>query len=89
MDDRKLILELGGPTKVAGMLGLDKTKGGVQRVQNWMTRGIPAKEKLARPDLFLPELTKKASLAVAGSSRDEGDLPPAAEVGGHLVKGHN
>jgi len=55
MDDKKLILKLGGPTKVAELLGLDKDKGGVQRVQNWMTRGIPPKEKLARPDLFLPD----------------------------------
>ena len=54
MDDKKLILALGGPTKVAVLLGFDTTKGGVQRVQNWMTRGIPPKEKLARPDLFLP-----------------------------------
>lgn len=59
MDDRQLILDLGGPTKVAVMLGLDKTKGGPQRVQNWMTRGIPAKVKLQRPDLFLPDLVKQ------------------------------
>ncbi len=55
MDDKKLIEELGGPTKVAELLGYDKAHGGVQRVQNWMTRGIPPKEKLARPDLFLPD----------------------------------
>jgi hypothetical protein len=54
MDDKKLIMNLGGPTKVAELLGLDKAKGGIQRVQNWITRGIPPKEKLARPDLFLP-----------------------------------
>lgn len=53
LDDKKTILDLGGPTEVARLLGLDTAKGGVQRVQNWMTRGIPPKEKLARPDLFL------------------------------------
>ena len=58
MDDRKLIQDLGGPAKVAELLQFDKTKGGVQRVQNWMTRGIPPKVKLQRPDLFLPDLAK-------------------------------
>lgn len=52
MDDKKIIISLGGPAKVAELLGLNKA-GGVQRVHNWMTRGIPAKEKLKRPDLFL------------------------------------
>lgn len=55
MDDKQRIYELGGPAKVAELLGLDKTRGGVQRVHNWTVRGIPAKEKLAHPDLFLPE----------------------------------
>jgi hypothetical protein len=53
MTDKELIAELGGATKVAEMLDLDKTSGGVQRVHNWIERGIPAKVKLARPDLFL------------------------------------
>lgn len=53
MDDKKIIVSLGGPAKVAELLGLNKSTGGVQRIQNWMTRGIPAKEKLKRPDLFL------------------------------------
>ncbi len=57
MDDRKLIENLGGPSRVAELLGLDKSKGGAQRVQNWMTRGIPPKVKLSRPDLFLPNFT--------------------------------
>jgi hypothetical protein len=55
MTDKEIIEALGGPTKVAELLGLDKGKGGVQRVHNWIERGIPAKEKLARPDLFLPK----------------------------------
>lgn len=51
--DKEIIQNLGGPTKVAELLGYDKTSGGVQRVQNWMTRGIPPKVKLDHPDLFL------------------------------------
>lgn len=59
MTDKELIAELGGATKVAEMLALDKTAGGVQRVHNWIERGIPAKVKLSRPDLFLREMTEK------------------------------
>lgn len=51
-DDKKMIVDLGGPAKVAELLGYDK-QGGVQRVYNWMSRGIPPKVKLERPDLFL------------------------------------
>lgn len=50
-DDAKLIEALGGPAKLAGILGYDK--GGVQRVHNWISRGIPPRVKLERPDLFL------------------------------------
>ena len=50
-DDRKLIESLGGPAKVAELLGYPK-QGGVQRVHNWMARGIPSRVKLERPDLF-------------------------------------
>lgn len=63
--DSNLIDELGGPTKVARLLGYAE-QGGVQRVQNWKTRGIPARVKLAHPDLFQlhssPSLTAKASI---------------------------
>lgn len=58
--DRKLIEELGGPSRVAELLNYPK-HGGAQRVQNWMTRGIPAKVKLEHPDLFLPKRSKKKS----------------------------
>lgn len=51
-DDKKLIEDLGGPTKVCELLGYEK-HGGVQRVQNWLTRGIPPRVKLDHPDLFL------------------------------------
>ncbi|WGG51809.1 hypothetical protein [Rugamonas sp. DEMB1] len=51
--DKALIEAYGGPTKVAEQLGFDKARGGVQRVQNWTTRGIPARQKLKYPELFL------------------------------------
>jgi len=58
--DAKLIEELGGPTKLAELLGYDKASGGVQRIQNWKKRGIPASVKLERPDLFLADLIDRA-----------------------------
>lgn len=58
MDDKALIEKLGGPSKVAELLGYDKKSGGVQRVQNWITRGIPAEVKLAHPGIFLKDLLK-------------------------------
>ena len=54
-NDRELIAKLGGPTKVAVMLSLPKY-GGVQRVQNWMQRGIPSAVKVQYPAIFMPEL---------------------------------
>lgn len=59
MTDRTLIESLGGPARVAEMLGYDK-QGGTQRVCNWLTRGIPAAVKLERPELFLPHLVAKS-----------------------------
>lgn len=50
--DAELITALGGPAKVAKLLGYDTQKGGVQRVQNWMTRGIPALLRYQRQDVF-------------------------------------
>jgi len=58
--DAALISELGGPAKVAELLGY--VEGGVQRVFNWTTRGIPSSVKLSRPELFLrdfPAFNKK------------------------------
>lgn len=49
--DAEMIRQLGGSTKVAQLLGLNN-KGGVQRVQNWITRGIPAQIKLDHADIF-------------------------------------
>lgn len=48
--DAQIIGRLGGSTIVAKQLGYD-----VQRVQNWKTRGIPAREKLKHPELFLAQ----------------------------------
>ncbi len=62
--DKELIRSLGGPARVAEILKFDKSHGGVQRVQNWLTRGIPAQIKVDFPELFmrkkteLPEHTK-------------------------------
>jgi hypothetical protein len=46
--DKELIALLGGSTAVAKKLGLS-----VQRVHNWLSRGIPASMKLRNPKIFL------------------------------------
>ena len=63
MTDPELIEHLGGPTKVAALLNLDKEAGGVQRVQNWITRGIPPKVKLEHPHIFLGHLVAAKAVA--------------------------
>jgi hypothetical protein len=60
MSDSDLIDQLGGPAKVCDLLHIPR-HGGVQRVQNWKARGIPARVKLERPDLFLPTREPTAS----------------------------
>lgn len=57
--DAALIENLGGPSKLAELLGY-KMPYGVQRVSNWRTRGIPAAVKVEHPDLFL-NLMKEAA----------------------------
>ena len=52
--DKEIIEALGGATKVAECLGYKK-HGGVQRVHNWMARGIPSKVKLEHREIFLLE----------------------------------
>ena len=60
-EDAKLIETLGGPAKVAELLGYEKD-GGIQRVHNWIERGIPPKVKLEHPEIFLSGLkTGKAA----------------------------
>lgn len=63
-DDAARIKRLGGPAHLAETLGFDKT-GGTQRVHNWMQRGIPAKVKLERPDLFLVPLEQVPAVQAA------------------------
>jgi len=63
--DKEIIENLGGPAKVAEMLSYPK-HGGVQRVTNWMTRGIPFKVKVERPDLFMPSVEMKQQKQAAG-----------------------
>lgn len=53
--DVDLIRALGGPSKVAELLKIEK-RGGAQRVQNWLVRGIPSAVKVQYPALFMPEL---------------------------------
>lgn len=63
---RKVIDGLGGPAKVAELLGYDKHRGGVQRVHNWRTRGIPSKVLLEHPQVFGESgLNRKATPSVA------------------------
>lgn len=41
-EDAALINRFGGAARLAERLRYDPKKGGVQRVQNWKVRGIPA-----------------------------------------------
>ena len=56
--DADLIRRLGGPSQVAELLHLDKKKGGAQRVQNWLARGIPPAMKVKYPAILMPELAQ-------------------------------
>ena len=47
-EDKKIIEKNGGATILAKKLNYQ-----TQRVQNWTVRGIPAKEKLKHPEIFL------------------------------------
>jgi hypothetical protein len=58
--DEEIIKSLGGPAKVAELLGYEKD-GGTQRVHNWIARGIPSHVKVERPDLFMPNFVQKAA----------------------------
>ena len=50
MSDKQVILDLGGISAVARLL-----KTSPQRVWNWTKRGIPARMKIAHPELFLKD----------------------------------
>ena len=49
--DAQLIDDLGGPVKVAELLGFNPSIG-PQRVSNWRARGIPAAIRLKHLDIF-------------------------------------
>lgn len=59
--DKQLIDSLGGPAKVAELMGLRDKPGQIQRIHNWKTRGIPARVRLEYPELF--PFTKESSHA--------------------------
>jgi hypothetical protein len=65
--DKAVIDALGGPAKVARLLGYDTASGGIQRVQNWMTRGIPHAVRLKHIDIF----GAKSVDAELGASKQE------------------
>lgn len=67
--DADLIKRLGGPTKVAEILAFDK-RGGVQRVQNWMVRGVPSQVKVDYPHIFMPEMTAAKSNQAQAATND-------------------
>jgi len=56
--DAQIIRDLGGPSQVAELIGIDKRRGGAQRVQNWLVRGIPYEMKVRYPRYFMPELAQ-------------------------------
>lgn len=62
MTDTELIAYYGGPAKLARKLGFPG-QGGVQRIQNWTTRGIPPAVKVQFPEIFLnvPKTTTEAA----------------------------
>ncbi|MGU2439540.1 hypothetical protein ACTXHA_03980 [Burkholderia cenocepacia] len=59
--DRALIAKLGGAARLAERLGYDTKKGGVQRVHNWKSRGIPSSVKVDHPEIFLSPVSDEAS----------------------------
>lgn len=57
MQEAKVLIDrLGGPTKVAELLGILSEPGAVQRVSNWKRRGIPPRVLLDHIDVFRSEL---------------------------------
>lgn len=50
--EKNLIDVMGGPTKVAQLLGIGDEKGAIQRVSNWKKRGIPAQVRLNYAKVF-------------------------------------
>jgi hypothetical protein len=65
--DEEIIKALGGPAKVAELLGYE-SDGGTQRVHNWIERGIPAKVKVDNPHIFLTHLMVESKDAEASAT---------------------
>lgn len=87
MSDAELIADLGGPARVAELMGYPKAEGGVQRVHNWIKRGIPPKVKLQRPELFLARAHLPPELIGADGAPGL-PAPPggAGPIGGQAVE---
>lgn len=62
---------LGGPTKVAAMLGIVDQPGAVQRVSNWKRRGIPTGVLLEHAWLRHGNVSPPSSSAPAEEAKDE------------------
>jgi hypothetical protein len=72
MTDHEIISHYGGPTGFANLLGLTAS-GSVQRVSNWVKRGIPAEVKLQHPHLFgitIGPITQATELADPGATQE-------------------
>ena len=50
--EKNLIDIMGGPTKVAQLLGIVNERGVIQRISNWKKRGIPAQVMLTHNKVF-------------------------------------
>ncbi|MDQ4625050.1 MULTISPECIES: hypothetical protein [Janthinobacterium] len=77
-NDKKQITELGGPTKLAELLGYAK-QGGVQRVQNWMVRGIPSKVRLDHPEIFAAAFRSSAESTQASIQQTDSRIDAGAK----------
>lgn len=65
MEEAKNIIDrLGGPTKVAELLGILAEPGSVQRVSNWKKRGIPPRVLLDHADVFVEKQRSKEPIHV-------------------------
>ncbi|HIE4193348.1 hypothetical protein [Burkholderia cenocepacia] len=76
--DRERIERLGGSAAAARLMGLT-SRGAVQRVNNWKTRGIPADVKLAWPDLFLHPLREVESTDASDDVQPPAGTPDRKE----------
>jgi len=62
MTDGEFIDALGGPRRVCELLRYDAENGGLQRIYNWRTRGIPSKVLLEHAAIWA---LARASLRVS------------------------